>query len=159
MYDPSDPALKDMVTDLDADTLEPEAFRRLFRYWLDAKADRALPPVSAIDPLALPRDLLHLIGVMEHEPSGDRLRVRLAGTGIRQATGLEFTGHYTDAMPGAEEADRRFHWCQRTGSPYMTTGPLVWAQRDYKTYSVLALPFGTADGVVERIMLLFEFMQ
>ncbi len=148
-----------MVTDLDAETLQPEAFRRLFRYWLHAKADMALPPIAAIDPLSLPHDLLHRIGIIEHESKSGRLRVRLAGTGIRDATGAEWTGRYTDTMPAIDEADRRFQWCRQNGRPYVNTGPLVWANRDYSTYSVLALPFGTPGGTVERIVLLFEFAQ
>ena len=137
-----------------ADLRTPEQ-RAVHGYWLEARGEAPFPPSEAIDPLRLPKSALPMIGYMEPvEP--DDFVIRVAGTGIRDAVGIEFTGRKISALPGAEGALERFLWCQREGRPYFTEGPIAWANQHYRIYSVLALPYGSGTRVT-RIMLVFGF--
>ena len=147
-----------MQVDFRVEDLGPERFRWLYQYWLDGREGEGLPPPGLIDPARIRTDILPFLGVMGQEPGGDRLKIRLAGSGIKEFTGLEFTGRFTDELPGAELADKRFHWCWRTGRPYALNAKVTWSPRDYQTYAVLALPFGDHRRKVERVVLLFEFV-
>lgn len=156
VFDPQDPAFAGMRVDFDVETLEPDGFRRLLRYWLGARGDRPTPPVTAIDPLALPRDLLPMLVVLDCDASTGRLRVRLQGTGLVSLTGIDATGRYLDslAMPDLEDVEKRLGWCRDTGNPYVVSGPLTWADMHYRSYATLVLPFGGAAEGVRRLVLL-----
>lgn len=158
MVDPDDPAFRDVCTGFSIQALEPEPFRRFYGYWLDAKQDLLLPPVSAIDPLKLPRDQLPLMMIVEDDPASGRPRIRLAGTGVRDIADRELTGCHVDVLPDGEAMARRVRQCCMSGEPYTVTVPARWCNADLKAYNALALPFGGGDGTVERIVVLLDFV-
>lgn len=74
--------------------------RQLFEYWDARCAGEALPRRADIDPIDFPR-LLPSISLLEVENAGQshvehRVKVRLAGTRLRDMYGRETTGLYLD---------------------------------------------------------------
>ena len=151
------PALRAMTADPTPDQVTPDRLRRIYRYWLSARQPRQIPPTGALDPFAFARDALPYIGVIHVDHGAERLRVRLVGTGIVREAGMDFTGLDADQIPGAEAAHFRLRWSVRTGRPFIIAGPADWAIENYGNYRVLVLPFGAADGTVEKLMLVFDF--
>ncbi len=149
-----DPAFVDMRVDFAVEDLAEESFRWLYRYWLDGRGSARFPPTRLIDPTRIRPDILPHLTLVGPEPESGRLKVRLSGSGLREATDRDYTGWYTDEVPGAKPLHRRFEWCRRTGRPYVYSGHVTWSPLTFKRYSVLALPFGQPDGTVERILLL-----
>ena len=151
------PALHAMTADPAPDHVAPERLREIYRYWLSMRQDGGPPLTKALDPFAFARDALPYIGVIHVDHGGERLRVRLVGTGIVREAGMDFTGLDADQIPGAEAAHIRFRWSVRTGRPSITAGPVDWAIENYGNHRILVLPFGAADGTVEKLMLVFDF--
>ena len=151
------PALRAMTVDPSPDQVTPERLREIYHYWLSVRREAGLPPTGALDPFAFARNALPYIGVIHVDHRNERLRVRLVGTGIVREAGMDFTGLDADQIPGAEAAHVRFRWSVRTGRPSITAGPVDWAIENYGNYRVLVLPFGAADGTVEKLMLVFDF--
>lgn len=145
------------VTDVTLEGLADERLRRVFAYWLSCRPGDALPPVAAIDPLALPREALPWITVLEVEREPLRFRSRLVGTAVAEAIGLDHTGRYVAEQPGMEGQHARFTWCVETRHPYLAAASLSWSPRAYKSYRTLALPFADAEGRVARIVHVFVF--
>ena len=151
------PALQEMIADPTPDQVTPDRLREIYRYWLSVRQDRRLPPTNALDPFAFARAALPYIGVIHVDHGAERLRVRLVGTGIVREAGMDFTGLDADQIPGAEAAHIRFRWSVRTCRPSITAGPVDWAIENYGNHRILVLPFGSADGTVEKLMLVFDF--
>ena len=145
------------TVDFTMDDLPCESFRDVYAYWLANKPDDGLPPVDAISPLKLPRQHLPYIGVMTVERDPMRFHIRVSGTGVTDATGIEFTGKYVDEIPGTEAALERFAWCADNGLAYFVEGPITWSPNDFMDYRVIGLPFAGPGGTVDRVMLVFDF--
>lgn len=157
MVDQDDPAFRGMRTGADLQALDLEPFRRFYQYWLDARGTRRMPPVSAIDPLKLPRDQLPLMMVIESDPVDGRPRIRLAGTALREATERELTGCHLDTLPNGDAIARRLHHCCTAAEPYTITADARWCGTQCRAYSALVLPFGSENGEVERLVALLHF--
>lgn len=79
--------------------------RQFYDYWLGKAAERPMPDRKDIRPTDFPR-LLPYVSLIEAESCG-RLRVRLAGTKLRDVYDREITGHYLDEF---DADDRREYW-------------------------------------------------
>lgn len=141
--------------ELSADDLSSDAQKAMFEYWQKARGKGQLPPKTALDPVEFPRGALPVLAVVEPAEDDD-FRVRITGTGIRAATGRDFTGEMVRGLDGAEPAHERLLWCRDTARPDFVTGTAKWAEKDGKYFSALLMPFG-APGQVERIVLVFNF--
>jgi hypothetical protein len=144
-------------TDFNRDTLARDFMRDLYDYWCEARGGASIPPVSAIDPMRLPRSCLPHLSVLEVEPSPFRLRPRLMGTALVVQLGTDLTGRYLDEIPGMAKQLVRMEWCARAQQPYVTETGITFAPNDYKRYQVLILPFGDAEHGVQRIVGAFCF--
>ncbi len=71
----------------------------IYAYWDAKRAGRPMPARRDIDPVELgPLALPHVILTETMVEDGRRrFRFRLAGTALKQALGLDITGHYIDA--------------------------------------------------------------
>ena len=65
-------------------------------YWGLIRGDKDAPVRADLDPGAMPPDILPWIVLFMAE--GDRIRVRLAGTGLRDFIGRDATGSYVDEL-------------------------------------------------------------
>ena len=151
-----------MRVDFSADDLPHARQRHLYAYWLGARAGAAFPPAGAIDPMTLPRDSLSYLSILEVVRSGDdaataRFRVRLHGTEIVEATGLEITGRHLDEIDGMDRQIERCRWMVAQARPYLVADALTWSPRMHSAYTALNLPFGDPDGTVQRIVAVFAF--
>lgn len=74
--------------------------RRIHAWWLERAADGP-PDRASFDPQAF-RDLLPNILLADVEPEPFRIRYRLAGTRVIDATGFNIVGRYLDEMMPTE---------------------------------------------------------
>ena len=80
--------------------------RQLYEYWLLKAAGRPMPDKRDISPAHIPR-LLPNVSLIEVEMPGERYRVRLAGTRLRDVHDCETTGLYLDDL---DWGDKRDYW-------------------------------------------------
>jgi hypothetical protein len=152
-------SLAKLQTDIRDDALKQDYARDLFHYWCGARGEAAIPPLSAIDPVRLPRACLPYISVLEVEQSPLRLRSRLTGSALVDQLGLNQTGHYLDEYPGMAGQIERMAWSVREQRPYLVEDELTFGPHDYKRYQVLVLPFGDPGCGVQRLVGSFCFME
>ncbi len=151
-----------MRVDFTEDDLSHARQRHLYAYWQEARCEAWCPPVASIDPMKLPRDTLSFLSVLEvvgpdAEGAPQRFRVRLHGTEIVEATGIEITGRYLDEIDGMARQIERCRWMVRHARPYLVADALTWSPRLHSAYTALNLPFGDPDGKVRRIVAVFAF--
>lgn len=152
------------------DELDDDDFREIYACWDAARAGAPLPPADGLQPARLPVRLLPDIAVVGISGDGPdaTMRVRLAGSAVREATGVETTRARLDAagLPDTATPDtrsflaavrERIAWCRRERLPYCACGRTSWAARDYVAHRVLGLPYADAKGEVSRIVYLMRF--
>lgn len=71
--------------------------QQLYDYWLNRAAGRDMPSRGDISPVDFP-DLLPLISLIDVDHEGERFRIRLAGTRLREIYDREITGAYLDDL-------------------------------------------------------------
>lgn len=131
--------------------------RQFFDYWCAARSGQVMPPVSALDPMLLPRACLPYLSVLEVETEPLRLRARLVGTAVAEQIGMNQTGCYLDELPGAASQEERLLWCVREQRPYLAEDDITFAPNNYKRYQCLIVPFGDPTVGVERVVGVFCF--
>src|SRR5688572_17944533 len=86
-----------------ANELKSEMIRSLHQWWLSKRA-HDIPYRGEFDPIDF-KKLLPNIMIADIEYSPFRVRYRVVGTKVVEATGFEFTGRYLDELiPTAPEA-------------------------------------------------------
>ena len=145
------------LPDVTLESLPNERFREVFRYWQSVKADKELPPQSAINPTKLPPSLLPRITITAVEDGPKRFRIKLVGDAIVQALGENATGRFTEDVPGAEGLIARHIKCVESRRPYYSEGPVTWSRHDFRSYAALVMPFAAPDGDVRRILTYTEY--
>jgi hypothetical protein len=119
----------------------PDPCRLLLDYWYEQRGSEPLPRRGQIDPARL-QPILPFITISELV-SRQIVRVRLAGTGMRDLLGFELTGrNYLDLTPPAQRRTRSWRiWsaaCQPCGSRY--SGTLLYSTQASETYHGISLP-------------------
>jgi len=147
--------LSNCASNFSVEDLASDAQRAMLGYWLSAKGNAPLPLKSALDPVALPRQALSSLAVVEPVDDND-FRVRIIGTGVRAAVGRDVTGQQVSHIDGAGEALENLRLCHAQAAIFYTCGPATWAGGRQKFYTSLMLPFG-APGHIERVVVVFQF--
>jgi hypothetical protein len=142
----------DPVAALPLGAVMPSVHRDLHALWLKKASPGRLPGRADFEPREMPRLLPHItLFDVEREPL--RFRVRLVGTAIVEATGIDGTGGYVDELADIEQTLARCRALVETGRPYFHADlPLMWSPRHYKTYSVLGLPLAADGRNVDKIL-------
>jgi hypothetical protein len=109
------------VEGLAALALAPES-RQVCGYWLSLWEGDALPLRARFEPLRV-REFLPGIMVMEVKP-GERVRVRLSGSAVNAAVGMDLTGQ--DLLALTRDGDRRERLKRNTNS---ANGQAGWSLR------------------------------
>lgn len=148
-------AITEIRDDFSADDLSSEAQKSMHAYWLKARGKGQIPPKTALDPVEFPRKALPLLTVVEPISDND-FKIRITGTGIRAATGHDFTGLKISEIDGTDDALEHLVRCRDDARTHFVTGSAEWDKKFEKFFSVLALPFGSPSRV-ERIVLVFSF--
>jgi len=133
--------------------LEPLCF--LLNYWNDARGNATMPPVAAIDPVAL-KPVLGNIIVLDVLEGGADFRFRLFGTQVAEAARFDWTGSTVDQMrrtlkgPGPAFYLAVYRTLLRHREPVFTISP-ARAIFNNRFWARLVLPHGNGDQV-ERIL-------
>jgi len=119
-----------------------------------------LPARAHFDPVTMPPDLLPWVTIFDVEYDPIRFRVRLVGTGIVNAMGMETTGAYLDQIPGFDCVIARASWLLEHRKPYFTGNqPLTWCPDRYSRYSVIGLPLATNGHNIDMLLYGMSFEQ
>ena len=138
------------------DAVEEANLRSLYGYWQRIRGARPVPLRTDFDPLDVPKLLkdLFLVEVHGADPPW-RFRYRLAGTGISDFVGADYTGRFIDEVfpsPARAIVQRFYSAPVRCRRPvYSSTRLVVPGSTFPKQISRLILPL-TSDG--QRIDLL-----
>jgi hypothetical protein len=142
--------------DFTNDELPDEKLRDLHAIWLAKSAPGRLPGRDDFDPTELPPHLLPWITIFDVE--GSRLRIRIVGTGIVEALGMDTTGHYLDELPNVEDLHARARWAVENAKPfYVTDLAMAWDEDSWGHYSVLCLPLASDGTQVDKLLYLMSF--
>jgi integrase len=136
------------------------AQRQLYDYWLQRSAGRAMPSRADLSPADFP-SLLASISLMDVDMGSSRLRVRLAGTRLRDIYDREITGLHLDDF---DLGDKHDYWMAayrrviETGRPAqgVVRGPRV--NKDHLVQFWLRLPLGQTESGVNMILCHDDFV-
>lgn len=129
--------------------------RELFDYWRSKSVDGGYPTRADIQPAELRRMLpsLSLLDVVEGEP--ERLRVRLAGTRLRDYLGVEITNRYLDEFDLGDQTDywdAAYREVIRVGRPAQGVISLApWKQPGVFQFW-LRLPLADGEGRIAMVL-------
>jgi len=127
--------------------------KQLFDYWRAKCAGREMPARRDIRPADLPR-LLPYLSLIDVLPESERLRVRLAGTQLREVFGRDITGSYVEDV---DMSARAAYWATayqrlKQGLPAQGILPIHQSEGDFATRFWLRLPLSEGDGRVNMIL-------
>ena len=134
--------------------------RQLYDYWLQRSAGRAMPSRAVLSPADFP-SLLASISLMDVDTATNCLRVRLAGTRLRDIYDREITGLQLDDFDFGDKHDYWMATYRRiieTGRPAqgVVRGPRV--NKDHLVQFWLRLPLGKAESGVNMILCHDDFV-
>lgn len=142
--------------DFTNEELPDQKLRDLHAIWLAKSGSGRLPGRNDFDPTELPPHLLPWITIFDVE--GDRLRIRIVGTGIVEALGMDTTGHYLDELPNTQDLHTRARWAVENARPfYVTDLAMAWDEDRWGHYSVLCLPLASDGTQVDKLLYLMSF--
>lgn len=128
-------------------------------YWLGLKGDALLPSCEQLDPLDF-FSYLSRVFIAEGRTVKD-LRIRLAGTIYRELYGFEITAkHIAELIPFDKRQDLMCSYarCLDQKTPVYEVNKMTWRERGSEvSYERILLPFGSAEGGVERILGFAQF--
>lgn len=137
--------------------LPPGPHCDLFELWRARCAPGRLPARADFDPRDMP-ELLPYITIFDIERDPLRFRVRLVGTAIVEAMGVDTTGRYLDELDNVEPVIQRAEAMTLSGQPYfLRDQPLTWTHLDFRTYSVLGLPLASDGQTVDKLIYTMVF--
>lgn len=143
----------DPIHDFRNDQLPDGELKHLHAIWEAGHGGASLPSREHFDPVIIPVTLLPWITIFDVESAPSRFRVRIVGTGIVEAIGMDATGKYLDEMPGAENVQTRAAWALENRKAYYVGDlPLTWVHEQYKHYSVIGLPLATNGHDIDMLL-------
>jgi hypothetical protein len=142
--------------DFSTDELPDAMLRELHAIWLEKCEGGRLPRRADFDLVELPPKLLPWITIFDVE--GERLHIRLVGTGIVQALGMDTTGRYLDELPHTEVLHARARWAVANAKPFFVPDlTMVWDEDRWGRYSVLCVPLASDGAHVDKLLYLMSF--
>jgi len=137
------------------DQIESRQIRQLFLYWQSkCGSDGRIPRRADVDPAEIPR-LVPNILIVDVEYNPFRVRYRLVGTKVVQATGFEITGKYLDEIVLADDEGpflESYQTCCATRAPILTR--IKW-HLDAETtgeYDACFLPLSEDGETVNKVL-------
>jgi len=146
-------AIADLVYGFKNEHLADAQLKLLHALWEAGCNGHALPSRAHFDPVTMPRELLPWVTIFDVEYDPIRFRVRLVGTGIVSAMGMETTGAYLDQIAGFDCVIARANWLVRHRKPFFVSNqPLTWCPDRYSRYSVIGLPLATNGHDIDMLL-------
>lgn len=136
--------------------LPSEGFRKMLGFWRSVQRAGDLPPVSAINPCIMPKEVLPKITIIGVEDGDKSLRIRMTGEAIKSASGSDNTHRFGEDIEGGEDILRAYRHCIEERTLLYCQGPASWSVNNYKTYRSLLMPFVTPDGRIRRVVTYLE---
>ena len=137
-----------------ADQIESPRLRQLFEYWQSKRRGGRLPRRADIDPTEIPQLMPNLLLVdIEHDPF--RVRYRLVGTQIVEATGFEFTGKYLDEIVLPDDEGPFLESYQLAAESKGAVLARIKWRLDAETtgeYDACFLPLSEDGGAVDKVL-------
>lgn len=136
------------------DQIESPRIGEFFEYWQSKCRDGLLPRRADIDVAEIPRLMPNiLIADIEQDPF--RVRYRLVGTKVVEATGFEFTGKYLDEITLPDD-EGPFLESYRLASESKSAvlARITWHLDDDTTgeYDACFLPLSEDGDVVDKVL-------
>lgn len=135
---------------------ESQALSLTLSIWNTIRDGREMPARRDIDPVALPRNLLpHLLLVDVLREPALRFRWRLIGTGITNTLGRDSTGRYWDELYDAEthaEISSAVQWVIRHRRPLRSVGRAPLPERSFLHSENLNLPLSSDGAAIDMIL-------
>ncbi len=136
--------------------------QELFDYWRSKCRDGRFPGRSDIQPAEL-KALLPCLSLLDIVDEGSlRLRVRLAGTRLRDYLGVEITGHYLDEYDLGDQSgywDAAYREVIAAGRPAQGVVPLTPWRQPHIFQFWLRLPLVDAEGRIVMVLGHDAFLQ
>ena len=125
--------------------------RQLFDYWRGKCCGRSMPARADIVPSEIPR-LLPLVSLID--VARESLRVRLAGTQLREVYGRDITGAHVEDI---DHSARAAYWATayqrlRQGLPAQGILPMHQPAREFMTRFWIRLPLSQDGAAVNMIL-------
>ena len=130
--------------------------REVYDYWVGLAVAGRLPSRAAIDPARLKRRL-PLGSLIDVSAEPRRYRMRLMGTGLREAYDEDLTGRYIDELPLGSQRDYWHAALNRVVAgrePAQGYSALSWKGKSHLVQAWLRLPL-SSDG--ERVDMIFGY--
>ena len=137
---------------------EDPACAAMLAFWQAHSEGGTLPKPQAIHPTAFPASLLPKLVILD-VIDGPRFRVRLMGTGLTTAFGVDFTGRFLDeAIPEELLVTAREHWCAAVAHrrPVYAYAEYRFPDRPSIKNRILMLPLSSDGSIVDRILIVFS---
>lgn len=129
--------------------------KEVLQYWASLKSASDLPARGDFRPGRLQKRLPY-ISLVDVSADAARFRFRLAGTGLRDALGMELTGRFLDEIPLKHQKDLWFAMYRdvaRRAQPASGFTTLAWLGRPNIVQAWLRLPMtGGSEGTVTTIL-------
>ena len=143
-----------MKTITDANEIESSRIRQLFDYWQSKRRDGQPPRRADIDPAEIPQLMPYLL-LVDIETDPFRVRYRLVGTKIVDATGFEFTGRYLDEIVLPDDEGpylESYQLCSERGVPVLAR--IKWRLDADTTgeYDACFLPLSEDGRRVDKVL-------
>jgi len=145
-------------TDAQPVDLPSELLRSAWYYWAELRRSADVPPAAAIDPARLPKSLMPYISIVAVEENPQRFLLRLIGDAGIVATGHNHTGRHVDELPDGPAMTERLNLCVSSRRPYFFEGPMAFAEKTFRTYRTLVMPFTDGSGKVARLLNATEYL-
>lgn len=142
-------SLAESTGDVPAVRVKDPRLAVLLRYWQDLKNGDLLPPRRALDPSALPADLMPHFFLYDVTRQPLDYRMRLAGSMLCATVGCELRGKTFDEIHPADQAAAirsEFDEVARSGKPHYAERSARWLPDRQMPYRRLLLPFAE-DGI------------
>lgn len=136
-----------LMKDIDLGAFVTDDSRAWIDHWSSLRREAIVPLRSALDPMAMPRLLPHMLICDLSEPG--IVRIRLMGTGMVTSFGFDPTGHdYLDLVDPARREEAYAGFAVPAGQP---CGMRVLGENRYESGLTLAVetvgfPFRRDDG-------------
>jgi hypothetical protein len=142
-----------------ADEVRDPLMRELYEAWLTWSREDLVPKRIAFDPLDFPHHLAFITLFDVEDGHKRQFRVRVCGTEIAEAMGIDTTGRYLAAMPNTSAIEERFNVLCDGKQPYFIANqPVAWvSRRAHVHYDCLALPLSTDGNDVSQILFFMKF--
>lgn len=96
---------------------------------------------------------LDFIQWFKYHPDTNQFEAKFVGTGVVEATGVDFTGTYPDLGAETSALLERLQWVRENRKPILVTDANpTWSPKEFNSYSTLGCPIFDLDREVSGLL-------